>query len=129
MVGKDDLGLLMQTRVIEFVPLAFMRGRTLRDSFILADEIQNLDVKQIMTLVTRIGRNSRMVLIGDQAQNDINRKYLAFDFFIEHILADDPDVYHFRFTRDDIVRHPMLVRLVDRYEAAKGSLPETKNRN
>lgn len=131
MMTPGDIKSMMFTKVIEFVPIAFMRGRTLKDCYIIADELQNCDVKQLMTLITRMGKNTKTILIGDQHQNDINKRYVAFDFFIEKILKADKDVFHFRFLREDIVRHPLLIQIVDNYEKAEaeGTLPDTKNRN
>lgn len=132
MVEGKDLQSMMQSKVIEFVPIAFMRGRTLKDAYVLIDECQNSDIKQLMTLVTRLGKNSKMIFLGDQRQNDINKRYLAFNFFVEKILdpADD-DIFSFQFSREDIVRHPLLIRITDRYEDAEinGLLPDTKNKN
>lgn len=131
MMEPKDLKSAMFSKVIEFVPIAFMRGRTLKDCYIIADELQNCDVKQLLTLVTRMGKNTKMMLIGDQHQNDINKRYVAFDFFIDKILGEDELIFNFKFTREDIVRHPLLIKIVDNYEKAQaeGSLPDTKNRN
>ena len=76
-------------------------------------------------------RMKRSLLIGDQNQNDINKRYVAFDFFIDKILGEDKDIFHYKFGRADIVRHPLLIKIVDNYEKAQmeGSLPDTKNKN
>lgn len=130
LVAESDLKAMMYNKVIEFVPMAFMRGRTLKDCYIVADELQNFDYKQLMTLITRMGKNCKVMLIGDQAQNDINKRMLAFDFFIDSIL-NEPEVFNFKFERTDIVRHPLLIKIVDNYEKAlhDNKLPETKNKN
>jgi len=98
---------------------------------LLTHNCQNLDLKQLMTLVTRLGENSKMVIIGDSNQNDISIKYVALDYFINKILGEDDFMFHFKFTRDDIVRHPLLIKIVDNYEKAKleGTIPETKRKN
>lgn len=131
MAMEKDVKAMLMSGVIEFVPLAFMRGRTLKDCYIIADELQNSDIKQLMTLITRLGKNGKIMLIGDQSQNDINKRYVAFDFFIEKILGVEEGIYHFKFDRSDIVRHPLLIKIIDKYEEAKNNntLPETKNRN
>ena len=131
MVDGATLKMMLDTGVIEFVPIAFMRGRTFKDAFIIADEIQNLDIKQLMTFITRMGVGSKVAMIGDSNQNDINKKFVALDFFIEKILGEDPEMFHYRFNREDIVRHPLLIKIVDNYERSKdsGDLPETKKRN
>lgn len=131
MMEPADVKAAMFSKVIEFVPIAFMRGRTLRDCYIIADELQNCDVKQLMTLITRMGKNTKTILIGDQNQNDINKRYVAFDFFIEQILGEDDLIFNYKFGREDIVRHPLLIKIVDNYEKAQASglLPDTKNKN
>jgi phosphate starvation-inducible protein PhoH and related proteins len=131
MVDGPTLKMMLDSGVIEFIPIAFMRGRTFKDAFIIADEIQNLDIKQMMTFITRMGVGSKVAMIGDSNQNDINKKFVALDFFIEKILGDDPEMFHYRFSREDIVRHPLLIKIVDNYEKAKesGDLPETKKKN
>jgi phosphate starvation-inducible PhoH-like protein len=131
MMEQGDIKAAMSSKVIEFVPIAFMRGRTLKDCYIIADELQNCDVKQLMTLITRMGKNTKTLLIGDQNQNDINKRYVAFDFFVEKILGEDPSIFHYKFGRADIVRHPLLIKIVDNYEKAQmeGLLPDTKNKN
>lgn len=131
MTDGKSLKMMFDTGVIEFVPVAFMRGRTFKDAMIILDEAQNLDIKQLMTFITRFGANSRVAIIGDSNQNDINKRHVALDYFIDRILGDDEDMFHFKFDRNDIVRHPLLIKIVDNYEAAKerGDIPDTKNRN
>ena len=131
MTDGKSLKMMFDTEVIEFVPVAFMRGRTFKDAFIILDEAQNLDIKQLMTFLTRFGTNSRVAIIGDSNQNDINKRHVALDYFIENILGEEPEMFHFKFTKEDIVRHPLLIKIVDNYEAAqaRNDIPETKNRN
>lgn len=132
MATEADIKAMFYSKVIEFVPLAYMRGRTLKNCYIIADELQNSDIKQLMTLITRLGENGKIMLIGDQSQNDINKVYLAFDYFIEKILGlEEENIFHFKFDREDIVRHPLLIKIIDKYEKAKAenTLPSTKNKN
>jgi len=131
MADGPTLKMMFETGAIEFVPVAFMRGRTFKDAFIILDEAQNLDIKQLMTFITRMGENSKVVIIGDSNQNDINNRFVALDFFIDHILGKDENIFNFRFERADIVRHPLLIKIVDNYERAKesGDFPDTKKRN
>lgn len=131
MTDGKSLKMMFDTGVIEFVPVAFMRGRTFKDAMIILDEAQNLDIKQLMTFITRFGTNSRVAIIGDGNQNDINSKYVALDYFIDKILGHDPEMFHFKFDRNDIVRHPLLIKIVDNYEAAqvRGDIPQTKKNN
>lgn len=131
MVDGPYMKQLFDSGIIEFVPVAFMRGRTFKNTVIVADECQNLDVKQLMTMVTRLGENSSMVIIGDTNQNDISRRYVALDYFIKNILGEDPSIFNFKFERADIVRHPLLIKITDNYEKAqeRGDMPDTKKRN
>ena len=98
---------------------------------ILTHNCQNADIKQLMTTVTRFSTESKLVIIGDQRQNDINSKYLALDFFIKSILGEEENIFHYKFDKSDIVRHPMIIKIIDNYENAidKGLIPETKNKN
>lgn len=132
MMSPEDVKTAIISEVIEFVPIAFMRGRTFKDCYIIVDECQNCDVKQLMTIITRIGKkNTKIILIGDKSQNDINKRYVAFDFFVEKILGEDKNIFHYKFDRMDIVRHSLLIKIVDNYEKAEseGLLPDTKNKN
>lgn len=131
MVDGNYLRQLFDSGIIEFVPVAFMRGRTFKDAFIILDEAQNLDIKQLMTFITRFGANSKVAIIGDTNQNDIGKRYVAMEYFIENILGQDESIFNFKFDRGDIVRHPLLIKIVDNYEkaVAKGDMPETKKRN
>jgi len=131
MMPGMDLKSYIDTKAIEFIPAAYVRGRTLRNCIILLDECQNFDVKQLMTLVTRLGDKSKMVFMGDQRQNDINKRFLSYDFFRHEILEGVEDVFTIDFDRSDIVRHPMLIKITDNYERLEkeGKLPNTKNKN
>jgi phosphate starvation-inducible PhoH-like protein len=131
MVEGKTLKMLLQNGTIKFEPIAYMRGRTFKKSFIICDEMQNADIKQLMTTITRFGEGSKIAIIGDSRQNDINEKYVALEFFIEHILGEDPNIFNFRFTREDIVRDPLLIMIIDNYEKAlaSGKIPDTKRKN
>ena len=131
MVEGKTLKMMLENGTIQFQPIAFMRGRTFKDSFIICDEMQNADVKQLMTTITRFGKGSKIAIIGDSRQNDINAKYVSLDFFIEKILGEDDEIFHFKFNREDIVRDPLLIKIIDNYEKAleEGTIPQTKNRN
>jgi len=131
MMDGTDLKMCMDTQTIRFAPAAYLRGRTLRNAIIVVDECQNFDVSQLMTIVTRLGENSRMILLGDQRQNDINKKFVAFDFFRNSVLEEVESLFDFDFEKSDIVRHPLLRKITDNYERlqAEGKIPETKFRN
>lgn len=131
MVDRDTLNLYLHEGFIKFVPIAYMRGRTFKNAFIICDEMQNADIKQLMTTITRMGEGSKVCIIGDSRQNDINEKYVSLEYFIDFILGKDDEISHFKFTREDIVRDPLLIKIIDNYEAAveRGDLPTTKRRN
>lgn len=131
MVDGVALKQMIDTNVIEFIPVAFMRGRTFKDAFIILDEAQNLDIKQLMTFITRLGMNSKVAIIGDENQSDIRKNYVALNYFIDKILGEDEQIFSFKFDRKDIVRHPLLIKIVDNYELAKmrNDIPDTKRTN
>jgi phosphate starvation-inducible PhoH-like protein len=131
MVDPKTLKMWIENGTIRMQPIAYMRGRTFKNSFIICDEMQNADIKQLMTTITRFGQGSKIAIIGDSRQNDINEKYVALDFFIEKILGQDEQMFHFRFDRTDIVRDPLLIKIIDNYEMAlaAGEIPSTKRKN
>jgi phosphate starvation-inducible PhoH-like protein len=131
MVDPKTLKMWIDNGTIRMQPIAYMRGRTFKHSFIICDEMQNADIKQLMTTITRFGQGSKIAIIGDSRQNDINEKYVALDFFIEKILGEDEQMFHFRFERADIVRDPLLIKIIDNYEMAlaSGEIPSTKRKN
>jgi phosphate starvation-inducible PhoH-like protein len=131
MVDPKTLKMWIDNGTIKMQPIAYMRGRTFKNSFIICDEMQNADIKQLMTTITRFGQGSKIAIIGDSRQNDINEKYVALEFFINKILGEHEQIFHFRFQREDIVRDPLLIKIIDNYEMAlaSGELPTTKRRN
>ncbi len=129
-LDKKDFKALWTDKVIEFKPAQFLRGRTLKDSFIIIDEFQNFDIKALKSIVTRLGRNSTIVFMGDTRQNDINKKYVAVDSFNE-IIRPIKGCAIFKFEKTDIVREQILIDIVDRFEQFEdaGKLPETIKSN
>jgi phosphate starvation-inducible PhoH-like protein len=129
-LDKKDFKHLWSDKIIEFKPAQFLRGRTLKDSFIIVDEFQNFDIKALKSIVTRLGRNSTIVFMGDTRQNDINKKYVAVDAFNE-IIKPIKGCAIFQFERADIVREQILIDIVDRFEKFEdeGSLPATQKGN
>ncbi|HEY8011263.1 MAG TPA: PhoH family protein [Rudaea sp.] len=121
MLGIDRVTKLVERNVIEIAPLAYMRGRTLNDSFVILDEAQNTTVEQMKMFLTRIGFGSVAVVTGDVTQTDLPRH-------IKSGLRDAIDVLHevdgisfTFFTAKDVVRHPLVQRIVRAYEAAAES--------
>ena len=131
MVDGKTLKMYIDNGTIKFQPIAYMRGRTFKNAFIICDEMQNADIKQLMTTITRFGVGSKIAIIGDSRQNDIAEKYVALEFFIKSILGEDENMFHFRFERGDIVRDPLIIKIIDNYEKAlaAGLIPGTKRNN
>lgn len=119
-----DFKHLWAEKLIEFKPAQFLRGRTLKDSFIIIDEFQNFDIKALKSIVTRLGRNSTIVFMGDTKQNDIGKKYVAVDFFNKVIDGID-GCASFQFKKEDIVREKILIDIIDRFEELESEMPDT----
>jgi len=129
-LDKKDFKHLWSDKVIEFKPAQFLRGRTLKDSFIIIDEFQNFDIKALKSIVTRLGRNSTMIFMGDTRQNDIKKEFVAINIFNE-IIKPIKGCATFEFERSDIVRDKILIDIVDRFEKFEdeGKLPATQKGN
>jgi phosphate starvation-inducible PhoH-like protein len=113
---------MMEEKRIEIAPLAFMRGRTLSNAFIVLDEAQNATTMQMKMFLTRLGEGSRMVITGDRTQVDLPRGTASGLHDAERILAGVKGVSFNYFTSRDVVRHPLVGRIIEAYEAeeAKG---------
>ncbi len=122
MLPADKIKKLMELGVIEIVPLAFMRGRTLNSSFVILDESQNTTVAQMKMFLTRIGEESKAVVTGDVTQIDLDRKRLSGLIAIQKILRNIPEIKFCYLTDKDVVRHRLvrdIIRAFDRYEAGR----------
>jgi phosphate starvation-inducible PhoH-like protein len=117
MLGFERVTTLMERNVIEVAPLAFMRGRTLNDAFVILDEAQNTTREQMKMFLTRIGFGSTAVVTGDMTQIDLPNKQASGLKHALHILADVEGVSVSQFTARDVVRHPIVQRVVEAYEA------------
>jgi phosphate starvation-inducible PhoH-like protein len=107
----------MEAGVIEVAPLAYMRGRTLNDSFIILDEAQNTTAEQMKMFLTRLGFGSKMVVTGDATQIDLPTGKSGLDV-ATRILKDVDDLHVARLSSKDVVRHELVTRIVDAYEKA-----------
>ncbi len=107
----------LETGVIEVAPLAFMRGRTLANSAIILDEAQNTTQTQMKMFLTRMGENGRMVITGDPSQVDLPRGVTSGLIESVEVLKNIPQVEFVRFSDQDVVRHPMVTRVVQAYDA------------
>jgi phosphate starvation-inducible PhoH-like protein len=124
MLGFDRVARLIERNVIEVAPLAFMRGRSLNESFILLDEAQNTTVEQMKMFLTRLGFGSRAVVTGDITQIDLPRHQQSGLKQAMEVLAGVSGVSFTLFTAGDVVRHPLVQRIVTAYQAfEKGAGP------
>jgi phosphate starvation-inducible PhoH-like protein len=114
--GKQ-LQKLMEEKTIEIAPLAFMRGRTLSSAYVVLDEAQNATSMQMKMFLTRLGRGSRMVITGDRSQVDLPRGVTSGLADAERILKDVSGISFNYFTSKDVVRHPMVAKIIEAYDA------------
>ena len=117
MLGFERVAKLIERNVIEVAPLAFMRGRTLNESFIILDEAQNTTVEQIKMFLTRVGFGSKAVVTGDITQIDLPRNKESGLRHVLEVLRDVEGISFTFFTSQDVVRHPLVQRIVAAYEA------------
>jgi phosphate starvation-inducible protein PhoH and related proteins len=127
MIDPEKVSAHLERNVIEVAPLAFMRGRTLNDSFVILDEAQNTSPEQMKMFLTRLGFNSKMVITGDITQIDLPREQQSGLVVIAEILRDIEGVEFVRFGGDDVVRHRLVQRIVEAYDQhAELSAPELR---
>jgi len=115
MLGAEDVARLSEKGVIEIAPLAYMRGRTLAHAFVILDEAQNTTPEQMMMFLTRLGEEARMVITGDVTQIDLPRSKQSGLLEAREVLRDVPGVDFHIFGTADVVRHPLVQRIVDAY--------------
>jgi phosphate starvation-inducible PhoH-like protein len=115
MLGFDRVGKLIERHVIEIAPLAFMRGRTLNDSFVILDEAQNTTIEQMKMFLTRIGFGSRAVVTGDITQTDLPRGRESGLKHVIRVLEGVEGVAFVHFGPKDVVRHPLVQKIVAAY--------------
>ncbi|WP_102798413.1 PhoH family protein [Bowmanella denitrificans] len=126
MLGFEKVEKLLERNVIEVAPLAYMRGRTLNDSFIILDESQNTTVEQMKMFLTRIGFNSKAVITGDITQVDLPRGARSGLRHAIEVLKDVNDISFNFFDATDVVRHPVVSRIVLAYEEHERQQEELK---
>jgi phosphate starvation-inducible PhoH-like protein len=117
MMGFDRVARFIERNVIEVAPLAFMRGRSLNDSFIILDEAQNTTIEQMKMFLTRIGFGSRAVVTGDVTQTDLPAGRQSGLRHVVDVLRGVDGVAFTFFDAQDVVRHPLVQRIVRAYEA------------
>jgi len=123
MLGFDRVARAIERNVIEVAPLAFMRGRSLNDAFIILDEAQNSTVEQMKMFLTRIGFGSRAVVTGDVTQTDLPAGRISGLRHVLDVLRGVEGVAFAHFDSADVVRHPLVQRIVQAYEAQPGHGP------
>ncbi|HWJ42784.1 MAG TPA: PhoH family protein, partial [Solirubrobacterales bacterium] len=116
MLDPDSIPRLMAAGTIEVAPLAYMRGRTLNDSFVILDEAQNTSPEQMKMFLTRLGFNSRMVVTGDVTQIDLPTDQRSGLIAVSDILDEVQDIAFVRFGGEDVVRHKLVQRIVAAYD-------------
>ncbi len=119
LLGFDKTQRLLERQTIEIAPLAYMRGRTLNQSFVILDEAQNTTREQMKMFLTRIGFGSKAVVTGDVTQMDLPRGTTSGLIEAQHVLAEVRGIAFTYFTAADVVRHPLVGRIVEAYEAAE----------
>ena len=116
MMDFDDASSLIEKGVIEVAPLAFMRGRTLNDSFVILDEAQNATSEQMKMFLTRLGFSSKAVITGDITQTDLPSGKASGLVEARELLDGIKGIKFIYFSRDDVVRHPLVQKIIDAYE-------------
>ncbi|MCL7461184.1 PhoH family protein [Pseudomonas sp. NW5] len=116
MLGFEQVAKLIEKQVIEIAPLAYMRGRTLNNSFIILDESQNTTLEQMKMFLTRIGFGSTAVITGDITQVDLPRGTKSGLAHVIDVLRDVPGISFTHFKAKDVVRHPLVQRIVEAYD-------------
>jgi phosphate starvation-inducible PhoH-like protein len=116
MLDPDRLAAYMEKGTIEVAPLAFMRGRTLNDSFIILDEAQNTSPEQMQMFLTRFGFGSKVVVTGDVTQIDLPREQASGLIQVQDILGSIEGIAFIRFGHEDVVRHKLVQRIVEAYK-------------
>jgi phosphate starvation-inducible PhoH-like protein len=116
MIDIDSIPRLMQSGIIEVAPLAYMRGRTLNDAFVILDEAQNTTPEQMKMFLTRLGFGSKMVITGDVTQVDLPNAQKSGLKVVRDILKDIDDIAFLELTAEDVVRHRLIGDIVKAYE-------------
>ena len=116
MMDFEDASRLIQKGVIEVAPLAFMRGRTLNDSFVILDEAQNATTDQMKMFLTRLGFSSKAVITGDVTQTDLPEGKTSGLIEARELLEEIKGIKFVHFSREDVIRHPLVQEIIDAYE-------------
>jgi phosphate starvation-inducible PhoH-like protein len=118
-LGMETVNRFMERGTIEVAPLAYMRGRTLDDSFVILDEAQNTTPEQMKMFLTRLGFGSKMVITGDVTQIDLPKGKKSGLKEVQRILSNVPDIPFVYMSEADVVRHPLVHKVIKAYSAAE----------
>ena len=118
-LGNEKTEVLIEKGTIEIAPLAYMRGRTLDDCYVILDEAQNTTTSQMKMFLTRLGFNSKMIITGDITQIDLEHKNKSGLEEASAILKGIDDIAILHLSSDDVVRHPLVQKIIERYESIK----------
>ena len=129
LMGFDKVQKAFERNMLEIAPLAFMRGRTLSNAFVILDEAQNTTPEQMKMFLTRIGFGAKAVVTGDPSQIDLPREQLSGLIDAERVLKRVKGIALTRFTSADVVRHPLVARIVDAYDAAPSPRAAARRRD
>ncbi len=121
LLPMEEVQKLMDRGIVEIAPLAYMRGRTLNNAFIILDEAQNATAEQMLMFLTRLGFNSKAVITGDPTQIDLPSSKRSGLIEAKRALARVDGIALCEFERRDVVRHPLVQRIVEAYEALRKS--------
>lgn len=128
-LGFDSYQTLVEKGIIEIAPLAYMRGRTLDNSFVILDEAQNTTYEQMKMFLTRLGYGSKAIITGDRTQIDLGKGRKSGLISASHILRDVKGIEFMNFTSIDVVRHPLVQRIIDAYEKEDERREEKRRQN
>ncbi|MGT2907058.1 PhoH family protein [Streptococcus dentiloxodontae] len=126
-LGKEQTSRLMEREIIEIAPLAYMRGRTLDDAFVILDEAQNTTIMQMKMFLTRLGFNSKMIVNGDTSQIDLPRKVKSGLIDAMEKLQHIQTIDFIHFSTSDVVRHPVVAEIIRAYENT-GTVQQPENK-
>jgi phosphate starvation-inducible PhoH-like protein len=121
MLETDEAERLLERKMVEIAPLAYMRGRTLKHSFVILDEAQNTTTEQMLMFLTRLGEGSKAAVTGDPSQVDLKRGMRSGLSEAIHVLPDVQGVRFVRFEPSDVVRLPVVQRIIEAYRAHRGA--------
>ncbi|MBC8127261.1 MAG: PhoH family protein, partial [Gloeobacteraceae cyanobacterium ES-bin-144] len=124
MLEPDEIQRYTERGVIEIAPLAYMRGRTLNDAFVILDEAQNTTTEQMFMFLTRLGAESKCVVTGDRTQIDLPRQKKSGLIEALDALRESPDIAFIAFTEQDVVRHELVRHIITAYKKYRESHPE-----